>query len=142
MANELVLVSSRDDDRDNKHASHDHLSLELEAMFTIGRALDSIDDPALRQRILNWAFERWGGDRARAAAVDAPAGIATRNPANDPALSIDSIEELFSDTPVEARPGTAPEILVAAPAAKAPVESMLQSLAADFQRLADEWNGA
>jgi hypothetical protein len=28
------------------------------------------------------------------------------------------------------------------PTAKAPVESMLQSLAADFQRLADEWNGA
>jgi len=142
MANELVLVSSRDDDRDRKHDSHDHLGIELEAMSTIGRALDSIDDPALRQRILNWALERWGGDRALAVAAEAPARIASRHPASDPTLSVDSIADLFSEGAVEARPGAAPEIHMTEPTAKAPVESMLQSLAADFQRLADEWNGA
>jgi hypothetical protein len=142
MANELVLVSSRSDERDSTHDSHDHLGLELEAMSTIGRALDAIEDPALRQRILNWALERWGGDRSLLPQAEAPGQVSTRHPASDPALSVDSIDELFGEGPVEARPGTAPEILVTEPAAKAPVESMLQSLAADFQRLADEWNGA
>jgi len=142
MANELVLVSSRSLERDSKHDSHDRLGIELEAMCTIGRTLDAIEDPALRQRILNWAIERWGGEPLRAAMAEAPSGTASRHPASDPALSVDSIGELFGDSPAEVRAGTAPEILVTEPPAKAPVESMLQSLAADFQRLADEWNGA
>jgi hypothetical protein len=140
MANELVLVSSRSSDRDSKHDSRDHLGIELEAMSAIGRTLDAIEDPALRQRILNWAIERWGGDRSRVAITERPSAAA-RHPATDPALSVDSIGELFGDGPAEVRPGTAPEIVTTEPAAKAPVESMLQSLAADFQRLADEWNG-
>jgi len=142
MANELVLVSSRTVERDSKHDSQDHLGVELEAMCTIGRTLDAIEDPALRQRILNWAIERWGGDHSRAAMGDAPSGTTSKHLASDPALSVDSIGELFGDSPAEVRPGPAPEILVTEPPAKAPVESMLQSLAADFQRLADEWNGA
>lgn len=141
MANELVLVSSRSTDRDSKHDSRDHLGIELEAMSAIGRTLDAIEDPALRQRILNWAIERWGGDRSRVAITERPSTAAPGHPATDPALSVESIGELFGDGPAEGRPGTAPEILPTEPAAKAPVESMLQSLAADFQRLADEWNG-
>jgi hypothetical protein len=142
MANELVLVSSRGGDRDSKQNSHDHLGIELEAMSSIGRTLDAIEDPALRQRILNWAIERFRGDRSSIAIAEAPSGTATRHLANDPALSVDSIGDLFSGGPADVRPGTAPELLVTEPAAKAPVEAMLQSLAADFQRLADEWNGA
>jgi hypothetical protein len=142
MANELVLVSSRNDDhQDSKHDNHDPLGVELDAMATIGRTLDAIKDPTLRQRILNWANERWGDRSSVAPVADAPSGAVTAHLANDPALSLDSIGELFGDAPAEPRPGTAPEILVPVPAAKAPVESMLQSLAADFRRLADEWNG-
>jgi hypothetical protein len=142
MANELVLVSSRGGDRDSKQDSHDHLGIELEAMSTIGRTLDAIEDSALRQRILNWAIERWGGDRSIVAIADGQSRTTTRDVANDPALSLDSIGDLFGDGPADVRPGTAPELLVTEPQVKAPVESMLQSLAADFQRLADEWNGA
>jgi len=144
MANELVLVSSRSDVRDNKHDSHDDLGIELEAMSTIGRALDAIQDPALRQRILNWAIERWGGDSFRKLNADPAAPKAVISPANDPALSVDSIGELFGERDVEPRSGSTPEDdapFAPQPAAKAPVETMLQSLAADFQRLADEWNG-
>jgi hypothetical protein len=142
MANELVLVSSRGDNRDTRHDSLDPLGIELDAMSTIGRALDAIEDPALRQRVLNWAIERWGRDRSRVAIADAPSTVAATHPASDPALSVDSIGELFGDGPADARQRVTPEIIAPQPAAKAPVESMLQSLAADFQRLADEWNGA
>ena len=141
MANELILVSSRSDDQDIKHDNHNQLGIELEAMATIGRTLDAIEDAALRQRILNWAAERWG-ERPRAGVAETQSGPAPTSLASDPALSVESIAELFGDSPAEPRPGTAPEILVPQPAVKAPVETMLQSLAADFQRLADEWNGA
>lgn len=136
MANELVLVSSREV-REPKHDSHDALSIELEAMSIIGRVLDAIEDPALRQRILNWAAERWGG---RAKSTDAAQGTAAIPPA-DSDLSVDSIGEMFADSP-EGRPDRAPIDISPKTERKAPVESMLQSLAADFQRLADEWNGA
>jgi hypothetical protein len=145
MANELVLVSSRDDDdRDSKHDSHNQLGIELDAMAAIGRALDSIEDPVLRQRVLNWAVERWGSERSRVTGVAALSAPTVASLATDPGLAVDSLGELFGDRPAEARPGPAPEILELepeAPPAKAPVETMLQSLAADFQRLAAEWNG-
>jgi hypothetical protein len=145
MANELVLVSSRSDVRDNKHDGQDDLGIELEAMSTIGRTLDAIENPALRQRILNWALERWGGgDSLRKPNADAAAPRAAISPANDPSLSVDSIGDLFGDRAVEPRSSGSTSddtLVVPQPAAKAPVETMLQSLAADFQRLADEWNG-
>ena len=150
MANELVLVSSRSDVRDNKHDSpdspdsHNGLGIELEAMATIGRTLDAIQDLALRQRILNWALERWGDTSRNANA--APAALkAPLAPANDPSLSVDSIGDLFGERDVEPRSGSASDddtlVVTPPPAPKAPVETMLQSLAKDFQRLADEWNG-
>jgi hypothetical protein len=151
MANELTLVSSRPDPGDDGSQNADDLGVELEAMSTIGRALEAIDDVALRQRILQWAVERWGVDRSRSDAttsvtVEAQPRQATGSHANDPALSVDSIDDLFGDGPIEARPVVAPKAQTQtpapAPSGKAPVESMLQSLAADFQRLADEWNGA
>jgi len=132
MANELVLVSSRIEVREGKHDKPDTLGLELEAMSTIGRTLDAIDDPALRQRILNWAVQRWGVDRSRTDAVEGTAKSLAFRPVDDPALSVDSIGDLFADSPAD---------VSSKPEGKAPVESMLQSLAADFQRLADEWNG-
>ena len=143
MANHLALAPSGDDGQGGRPDNHDELGVELEAMATIGRALDSIEDPALRQRILNWAVERWGEQQSLVSnAGETPARPASSGIASDPALAVDSIDDLFTDGAVEARPGKPPEILVPEKPAKAPVESMLQSLAADFQRLADEWNGA
>src|SRR5262249_27649527 len=109
MANELVLVSSREV-RETKHDNHDSLSIELEAMSIIGRVLDAIDDPALRQRVLNWAVERWGGDRLRAKAADAASGSTAINPAGDADLSVDSIGDMFGDSRADLRPGTAKPI--------------------------------
>jgi hypothetical protein len=125
------------------------LTVELEAMATIGRVLDAIQDPDIRQRVLNWACERWGDPvqraytASKAAANDPTLSLVPIAESNDPNLSVDSIDDLFSDAR-DNRPGasSAPEPVGAAASAKAPVESMLRSLAADFQRLTDEWNGA
>jgi hypothetical protein len=128
MASDLVLVSSRSDVRDSRQNSHDELGIELDAMSTIGRTLEAIEDPALRQRILNWAIQRWGSaDRAGTDSGESPARrhATTMPAANDSDLSVDSIGELFADSPAGMRP-----------------ESMLESLAVDLQRLADDWNGA
>src|SRR5262245_13933020 len=137
MANELVLVSSRNDNRDKKHDGHDNLGIELEAMTTIGRTLDAIDDPALRQRILNWAVERWGGGPLAKATADTAAPIAAISPANDPSLAVDSIGELFGERDVKPGSGSATDddtlVVTPPPTPKAPVATMLQSLAADFQ---------
>jgi hypothetical protein len=142
MANELVLVSSRDDVWEGKHDKPDTLGIELEAMSTIGRTLDAIEDPALRRRILNWVMQRWGVERSRTDTVEGTARSLSIDPANDPALSVDSIGDLFADSPAGVRPANAVDVHIPSkPMGKAPVESMLQSLAADFQRLADEWNG-
>ncbi len=145
MANNLALVSSDDENQGGRPDDHDELGAELEAMATIGRALDSIQDPALRQRILNWAVERWGDQGLRAASPEpAPVAYAPSRTAaaSDPGLAVDAIDDLFGEKPVDPRPGKAPAILEPEkPQGKAPVETMLQSLAADFQRLADEWNG-
>jgi hypothetical protein len=143
MANELILVSSRSDVRVNKQEAFDEFGIELEAMSTIGRALEAIEDVALRQRILQWAVERWGViNHFDSDAVEPEFKRATAPLASDPALSVESIGELFGDGPAPVRPpAEAKAEMTAAPVRKAPVESMLQSLAADFQRLADEWNG-
>ena len=142
MADELIMVSSRTDVRESRPENVDDLGVELEAMSTIGRALDAIEDVALRQRILQWAVDRWGVDRSGSDAAEPQPGKSISPLANDPGLSVDSIDDLFGDGPVPARPVVAPNAQTPVPAGKTPVESMLQSLAADFQRLADEWNGA
>jgi hypothetical protein len=144
MANELILVSSRIDARATKQESVDELGIELEAMSTIGRALEAIEDVALRQRILQWAVERWGVvNHSHSDIVEPESKRATTPLTSDPALSVESIGELFGDGPAPLRTPAAPKAqMPATPARKAPVESMLQSLATDFQRFADEWNGA
>jgi hypothetical protein len=142
MANDLILVSSRPEARETKPQNADELGVELEAMSTIGRALDAIEDVALRQRVLQWAVERWGVDRSRSDAAQPQPGKPLSPLAHDPALSVGSIDDLFGDTATPDRPVAAPKAQAPVPAKKTPVESMLQSLAADFQRLADEWNGA
>jgi hypothetical protein len=146
MAKNLALVSSDDEGQGGRPDDHDELGTELEAMATIGRALDSIKDRALQLRILNWAVERWGEQGSPVVTGNAaPPTTSAVKPslANDPGLSVDAIDDLFGDGPPEPRPGKAPAILEPEqPQGKAPVETMLQSLAADFQRLADEWNGA
>jgi len=112
------------------------LTLELQAMAAIGQALGDLTNPAARQRVLNWAAERFAAD-----------GTAS------PALAVDSLNDMFkSAAPHEHEDDACGEFAafgasdtVAAPAALSPalpLDVVLRSFAEDFQRFTEEWNGA
>ena len=127
----------------------DTLTQELDAIAAIGRVLENLTDVAARQRVLRWAAERFMSD---AALVDVPGNVADRwsQPAavfSDPALAVDLPDDIFGiaggevvddnlslDEPSDTR--------VAEAMAKQPIDVVIRSFAADFQRFAEEWNGA
>jgi hypothetical protein len=108
----------------------DGLTEELEAMAAIGRALNRIADPGVRQRVLHWAVERFQAAEAPGVSPSA------RVPYADPALAVDSIGDMFADDRKERQQG----LELVTPSDR-PVESMLRSFVADFQRLAADWHG-
>lgn len=69
---------------------HNSLSDELEAMAAVGRALDSLGDPAAQQRVL-----RWAADRLKVA-TPPDVEVETRAP-KDPSLDVDNLHDLFDD---------------------------------------------
>jgi hypothetical protein len=111
--------------------AEDDLTVELEAIQAIGKALSRIQDPRTRACVLHWAIERF------AAASDALAPVETRRtPATDPSLTVDGME-LF---------GEAPQPAAALPAAPArqdePLDSLVRGFAGDLRRLAALWQVA
>ncbi len=126
------------------------LTEEIEAMAAIARVLGEMTDPAARQRVLNWACERFAAGRAVVEQSEADSH------AVDPDLAVDSLGEMFAsrteqaiddDLSEFAAPDAfaPPESSAATPPpdmSKLPIETVLRSFAADFQRFADEWNGA
>ena len=130
------------------------LSSELEAMAAIGRVLGALPDDGARQRVLRWACERFGLEPVQAAAL-LPEGIFAESAASladDPALKIDSLDDMFEMASPDdedlalppTQPATPAAALADAPvdASKQPVETVLKSFVAEFQRFAEEWSGA
>ena len=125
----------------------DSLMTELEAMALIARVLGTLPDDAARQRVLRWAAERTGVTVVTlSAAVEATASAAPVPVRDDPTLKVDSLEDMFSmAAPVDDDLTVAVDEPVASPTAdtaKLPVADALRSFAAEFQRFAEEWNGA
>jgi hypothetical protein len=143
----------------------DALALELEALETIARAIDSLPDGA-RARVLRWACER-----CNVIDVFAPAALAVAPPAEpidprlDPALSVDALDDLFGPSIPHQREWRHEEPVVAAsfdiddviaepavqPAQTPPplapetpqtAKSLLDGFVRDFQQLVVEWEGA
>ncbi len=122
------------------------LSQELDAMAALGQVLGNLTDPAVRQRVLHWAAERFALEMP---AGTQPAAVPEHSPQPqradiDPALAVDSLDDMFSvglegiDEDLDVFAFAEPQL--ATP--KAPIEVVLRSFAADFQRFAEEWNGA
>jgi hypothetical protein len=112
------------------------LQNEVDAMAAIGHALADLTDFAARQRVLRWAAERFAIDSAQPAAAVLTIVPAQAQVTQDPDLAVDSLSEMF-DAPPE--PKNTDDDLSAT---KAPIETVIRSFAADFQRFAEEWNGA
>jgi hypothetical protein len=109
----------------------DILSEELEAMASIARVLDAIDDPIIRQRVL-----RWANDRFLASGQPPTTNVPVETAPADPGLAVDSIGDMFPDDRLEREESRDKLTLVTA---TRPVEATLRSFVADFQRLAKDW---
>jgi hypothetical protein len=109
----------------------DVLSEELEAMAAIGRVLDGINDPAVRQRVLRWANERF-----LLIEQPSPASTSVETCQADPGLAVDSLGDMFPSDRLDPEDSRDKLTLVAA---NRPVEATLRSFVADFQRLAKDW---
>ena len=109
----------------------DFLSEELASMAAIGRVLDGLDDPAVRQRVLRWANERF-------LPVESP--IAASTPIDiihaDPGLAVDSLDDMFSSERVDRSESHDHLTLVDV---NRPAAATLRSFVSDFQRLAKDW---
>ena len=123
------------------------LSQELDAMAALGQVLGNLTDSATRQRALHCAAERFALEMP--AGGQSPAAVPERSTRPeradiDPALAVDSLDDMFSpgfedlDGDLDVFAGAEPR----AETPKAPIEVVLRSFAADFQRFAEEWNGA
>jgi hypothetical protein len=132
-------------------SADNQLSSELEAMAAVGRVLSSLPDDTARRRVLHWACERFGVD-ADAGAALLPEGVFAEalNIADDPALKLDSLDDMFEMAAPDGDDLTLPVAAVAASeptpasadASRQPVEAVLKSFVAEFQRFAEEWSGA
>ncbi len=115
-------------------AAIDDLTIELDAMQTIARALATVHDPDARVRILRWAKARFGAAPDLAAAATL-AGAADASTAAEPPASAHLLLP-FGDDGVEAQ-------VEAAPAPVGPsFEPMLRGSVTDFRALALQWQRA
>ena len=126
------------------------LTSELEAMAALGRVLGTLPDDAARKRVLRWACERFGLEQVAAAASVPDAMLAKAvSVADDPALKLDSLDDMFQMASPDNDDLTIPETEPAHAASasspdqsRQPVETVLRSFVKEFQRFAEEWNGA
>src|SRR5262252_10770524 len=126
------------------------LTSELEAMAALGRVLGTLPDDAARKRVLRWACERFGLEQVAAAASVPDAMLAKAvSVADDPALKLDSLDDMFQMASPDNDDLTIPETEPAHAASasspdqsRQPVETVLRSFVKEFQRFAEEWSGA
>ena len=127
-------------------APDNSLIQELDAMAALGQVLGNLTDPTARQRVLKWAAERFAVDMATGVQPMAEPVTPADHGAIDPALALGSLDDMFpaefgnldGDLDVLEKCGepSGPET------PKPPIEAVLRSFAADFQRFTEEWNGA
>jgi hypothetical protein len=119
-------------------------------MAAIGQALGDLADPAVRQRVLRWAAERFGLDATFAAGGRETESISALSSISDPGLAVDSLNDMFvskaqdldDDLGEFARPVRVEMPAPSPQAASLPLEAVIRSFAADFRAFAEEWNGA
>jgi hypothetical protein len=136
----------------------DDLSAELDAMRAIGAALARVHDPLARARVLRWAAERFQTPPIAAAAALPLSPLAMPALVDDPTLGVETLHELF-DAPVEddlhemleLPKAVAPHAADASDSSPAPrkpreeparLDALVRGFAAEFQRLAIEWQRA
>ena len=107
---------------------------EVHVMLEVAQALERLEDPAARQRVLHWLTERYQNDIVPA---PARAEAASHTTAADPSLTVDGLSEFFPSGGADAD-----DDLRSPEPAPVGVEHMIRGFADDFRRFALEWQGA
>jgi hypothetical protein len=140
----------------------DDVTVELEVIQSVGRALARLSEPEAQRRVIRWINDRFQQNLVTSAADTTRPG--TPVAAEDPMLVVDELTDLFERpgfTPTLHREAVAPalprevaapamHLEVAAPAmhrevAAEPeqgIDSLVRGFVTDFQRVALEWQGA
>jgi len=120
---------------------------EVEVMLQVAQALSALDADA-RRRVVHWVMERYDIDAARPAPIEhAPVHVSSED---DPCLAVDGLTDFFTARPAdnddleitESPVVTSDATAADAPARQPGVESLIRGFAADFRRVALEWQGA
>lgn len=127
----------------------DDVTLELEVIQAVGRALAKLPDGEAQRRVVRWINDRFQPS-AVAASSDRSDHPGPGSAIADPFLAVGELEDLF-EVP-GAKPPTmhreaAARPIAAAQIAKAPepepgIDSLVRGFVSDFQRVALEWQGA
>ncbi|HZR25535.1 MAG TPA: hypothetical protein VFA59_18205 [Vicinamibacterales bacterium] len=107
---------------------------EVHVMLEVAQALERLDDPAARHRVLHWLTQRYHNNII----ATPPTGAASGPTAADPSLTVDSLTEFFP-AGIDADDDQPRQAAIAAPSG---VENMIRGFADDFRRFAREWQGA
>ena len=118
----------------------DPLTQEIDAMAIIGQLLGKLPDAGARQRVLQWAAERYGSEVVTPQAK--PVAAALTVSCSDAGLAVDSLTHMFSPAQSVDDDLTVPEFEAEKAPVDQPVQSALQSFVKEFRRFADEWKGA
>ena len=108
-------------------------------MAALGQVLAGLTDPASRQRVLNWAAERFGADGVQ------PMAEPSQSPDRvtfDPALNVGSLDDMFPAVFEDVNDDLAIFEQSEPETSRPSIEVVIRSFAADFQRFTEEWNGA
>jgi hypothetical protein len=130
------------------------VTLELEVIHAVGRALARLPDADAQRRVIRWINDRFQQPSV-AAAPDHSDRPGPGSTVSDPSLVVDELAEFFEVPGAGRKPtftmhrraGADPvdaEMVVAEKAAepKPGIDSLVRGFVTDFQRIALEWQGA
>jgi hypothetical protein len=124
----------------------DGLTLELEVIQTVGRALAKLPDPEAQRRVIQWINDRFRPSPIVASA-DRPDRAISRSAAANPGLAANEGFELARATnsrpqlEVRREAGAEPMHREVTAAPTEGIEELVRGFVADFQRVALEWQG-
>lgn len=120
----------------------DDVTVELEVIQSVGRALARLSDAEAQHRVIRWINDRFQQ-------TDPPSSTHQKGPGAmtlaDPFLGVDELSDLFEDAnPMMHSEMVEREALALAPEPEpdAGLDSLVRGFVSDFQRVALAWQGA
>lgn len=125
---------------ENRKPDMDDVTVELEVIQAVGRALARLPDADAQKRVINWINDRFQSASTPVASTRGGHGDTV---IADAQLAVEELSEFFEQPVTVAR--TAPPVTLHREAAEpepAGIDALVRGFVSDFQRVALEWQGA